>query len=95
MERIVYVHYPDMKEKLLREAIKRFYQIRQIDGLRKKPSTSELLDWLKALSLGGIELEKVTSELPFLGTLLKSEQDTERVAKAASSGGTFGFRRRY
>ena len=95
METIVKVHYPDIEDRLMREAIKKFYWIRQVDGLRKKPSTSELLDWIKALAMGGLDLEKMTSEVPFLGTLIKSEQDTDRVAKIAhSSGGTFGFRRR-
>jgi MoxR-like ATPase len=95
METIVKVHYPDIQDKLMREAIKKFYWIRQVDGLRKKPSTSELLDWIKALAMGGLDLEKIASEVPFLGTLIKSEQDTDRVARTAqSSSGTFGFRRR-
>jgi hypothetical protein len=78
----------------MRDAIKKFYWLRQVDGLRKKPSTSELLDWIKALGAGGIDLEKITNELPFLGTMLKSEQDTEKVARVASSHGSFGLRRR-
>jgi MoxR-like ATPase len=94
MERIVRVHYPDIQDKLVRDAIKKFYMLRQVDGLRKKPSTSELLDWIKALGAGGIDLEKITNELPFLGTMLKSEQDTEKVARVASSHGSFGLRRR-
>jgi MoxR-like ATPase len=94
MARIVDVHYPDIEEKLVREAIKKFYWIREIDGLRKRPSTSELLDWIKALAMGGLDLEKITSEVPFLGTLIKSEQDTDRVAKVSQSHGPFSFRRR-
>jgi MoxR-like ATPase len=94
MEQIVHVHYPEIKDKLMRDAIKKFYWLRQVDGLRKKPSTSELLDWIKALGAGGIDLEKITNELPFLGTMLKSEQDTEKVARVASSHGSFGLRRR-
>ena len=94
MERIVRVHYPDIQEKVVRECIKKFYWIRQVDGLRKKPSTSELLDWIKALAMGGVNVDKIASELPFLGTLLKTEQDTEKVAKVAS-GGSMGFRRRF
>ncbi len=95
MERIVKVHYPDIEDRLMRDAIKKFYWIRQVDGLRKKPSTSELLDWIKALAMGGLDIEKITSEVPFLGTLIKSEQDTERVVKIAqSTSGAFGFRRR-
>jgi MoxR-like ATPase len=94
MERIIYVHFPDIQEKLVREAIKRFYWLRQVDGLRKKPSTSELLDWIKALSMGGVDVGKITNELPFLGTLLKSEQDTEKVTKVSGGAGGYGFRRR-
>jgi MoxR-like ATPase len=94
MESIVKVHYPDIDDKLMREAIKRFYLIRQVDGLRKKPSTSELLDWIKALAMGGLDLEKITSEVPYLGTLIKSEQDTDRISRTSQSGGVFGVRRR-
>jgi len=94
MERIVKVHYPDIHDKLMRDAIKKFYWIRQVAGLRKKPSTSELLDWIKALAAGGLDLEKIASEVPFLGTLIKSEQDTERVARTVQSHGPFGIRRR-
>ena len=94
MDRIIRVHYPDIQEKVVRECIKKFYWIRQVDGLRKKPSTSELLDWIKALAMGGVNVDRIASELPFLGTLLKTEQDTEKVAKVAS-GGSMGFRRRF
>lgn len=95
MERIVRVHFPDIQEKLIRESLKRFYWIRQIDGLRKKPSTSELLDWIKALAVGGVDIEKITNHLPFMGTLLKSEQDTDKMGRFLSSNsGSFSFRRR-
>jgi MoxR-like ATPase len=95
MERIVRVHFPDIQEKLVRETIKRFYWLRQIDGLRKKPSTSELLDWIKALAAGGVDIEKITGSLPFMGALLKSEQDTEKTSRFLSSNsGSFSFRRR-
>ncbi len=94
MEKIVKVHYPDIEMKLVREAIKKFYWIREVDGLRKKPSTSELLDWIKALALGGISVDKITSEIPFLGTLLKNEQDTGRFVRLSNAQGGFGFRRR-
>lgn len=94
MERIVKVHYPDIETKLVREAIKRFYWIREVDGLRKKPSTSELLDWIKALALGGINVDKITSEIPFLGTLLKNELDTGRFVRLSNAQGSGVFRRR-
>jgi MoxR-like ATPase len=94
MDRIVKVHYPDIEAKLVREAIKKFYWIREVDGLRKKPSTSELLDWIKALALGGISTDKIASEIPFLGTLLKNELDTGRFVRLSNAQGGFGFKRR-
>jgi MoxR-like ATPase len=95
MEKIVKVHYPDIENKMVKEALKRFYWIREMEGLRKKPSTSELIDWIKALMLGGVNVEKFTSEIPFLGTLLKTEQDTERFARLSNAQGGFGSKRRY
>jgi MoxR-like ATPase len=77
MEEIVRVHFPDIQESLLREAMKTFYMLREIDEFRKKPSTSELIDWLRALIAGGIPHNKVASEVPFAGTLLKKETDYE------------------
>jgi len=75
MEEIVRVHFPDIKDSLLREALKAFYKLREIDDFRKKPSTSELIDWIRALIAGGIPHDKVSSEIPFVGTLLKKETD--------------------
>jgi MoxR-like ATPase len=75
MEEIVRVHFPEVKDNLLREALKTFYLMRNIDDLRKKPSTSELLDWLHCLIAGGIPHDRVAKEVPFVGTLLKKETD--------------------
>ena len=75
MEEIVRVHFPEVKDGLLREALKTFYLMRNIDDLRKKPSTSELLDWLHCLIAGGIPHDRVAKEVPFVGTLLKKETD--------------------
>ncbi len=75
MEEIIRVHFPDIKDNLLKETIKVFYNLRAIDGFRKKPSTSELLDWIQALNTGGIAPEKINRQLPFIGTLLKKESD--------------------
>jgi len=75
MEEIVRVHFPNIKDNLLREALKTFYKLREIDDFRKKPSTSELIDWIRALIAGGIPHDKVSSEIPFVGTLLKKETD--------------------
>ncbi|PKL39153.1 MAG: MoxR family ATPase [Spirochaetae bacterium HGW-Spirochaetae-1] len=85
MEEIVKVHHPDIEKKLLREALKKFYWIRQFDMLRKKPSTSELIDWLQALMVGGISIKKLEQEIPFLGTLLKKKEDIELVDKSGKS----------
>jgi MoxR-like ATPase len=75
MEEIVRVHYPDIQEKLLKEALKTFYSIRDLNELRKKPSTAELIDWIYALVVGGVPHEQVAKEVPFVGTLLKKEAD--------------------
>ncbi len=75
MEEIVRVHFPDIKNSLLHEALKAFYSLREIDEFRKKPSTSELIDWIRALIAGGVAHEKISSEIPFIGTLLKKETD--------------------
>jgi len=96
MRKIVDVHHPGIKEQLLTTALTRFYEIRETPGLKKKPSTSEVLDWLKLLlaeDLGPEDLRKEgTNVLPKLhGALLKNEQDVhlfERLAFMARSGRT-------
>jgi len=75
MEEIVRVHFPDIKDSLLSEALKSFYKLREVDDFRKKPSTSELIDWIRALIAGGIPHENVSKQMPFIGTLLKKETD--------------------
>ncbi|MCP4871892.1 MAG: MoxR family ATPase [Proteobacteria bacterium] len=80
MRQIVNVHFPTLETELLEAAIVKFYELRGIDGLRKKPSTSELIDWLFVLIRGGVPAADVAKAIPFLGTLLKQEQDLE-VAK--------------
>jgi len=81
MERIVRVHYPGLKSELLREALRAFFEVRETPGLRKKPSTSELLDWIKLLLAEDIPAEALRSDdpkktIPILhGALLKNEQD--------------------
>ena len=85
MEAIVRVHYPDLNEKLLEETLKAFYWLRGINGLQKKPSTSELLDWVQALIIGGLDPDKIYEALPFLGALLKKNQDFDVVQKQLQS----------
>jgi MoxR-like ATPase len=81
MEKIVRVHFPALKKSLLKEALEAFFEIREVPGLKKKPSTSELLDWLKLLMAEDIPPEALTSQdqhkiiPPLHGALLKNEQD--------------------
>ncbi len=81
MEKIVAVHFPDLKKSLLREAMEVFFEVREVPGLKKKPSTSELLDWLKLLLAEDIPPEALRSKdrktiiPPLHGALLKNEQD--------------------
>jgi len=77
MEEIVRVHFPHIQDNLLREALKAFYALRGIEEFRKKPSTSELIDWIQALTLGGIPPARIASEVPFAGALLKKEIDCD------------------
>ena len=85
MEKIVRVHFPDIEKKLLRECLKKFYWIRQFDMLRKKPSTSELVDWIQALKIGGVSIKKIEDEIPFIGTLLKKKEDIDVVANSGKT----------
>lgn len=75
MQQIVKVHIPDVAENILQQCLTRFYQLRGVQGLRKKPSTSELIDWMKALIRAGINLGDLSKEIPMVGTLIKTEQD--------------------
>ena len=95
MEEIVRVHFPDIKDKLLNEAQKTFYVLREIDEFRKKPSTSELIDWIRALLAGSIHHEDITREVPFAGTLLKKETDYDYFVNhyLPRRGGLFNIRR--
>ena len=77
MEEIVRTHYPDVADNLLKNAMDVFYQIRSLKDIRKKPSTSELIDWVNALQIGGIPVEKIRSELPFVGVIVKKDEDLE------------------
>ena len=77
MQEIVNVHYPDLDKHLLGQAMEAFYWIRSMPDVQKKPSTSELLDWLQAMVLGGVPAEAVKQDFPFIGTLLKKNQDID------------------
>ena len=77
MEEIVRVHFPNVDDALLKNAMDVFYEIRSFRDIRKKPSTSELIDWINALQIGGIPVEKIKKELPFIGVVVKKDEDME------------------
>ena len=82
MTDIVKVHHPDIEDEMLRQVLVRFYWLRDLPDLRKRPSTSELIDWIAALRRGGIEPQTIEMELPFLGVLLKRESDVNLASSA-------------
>ena len=82
MTDIVHAHYDNIEDHLLQRAMEAFYQIRDLPTVAKKPSTSELLDWLQALRLGGVDPEKIEKELPYAGILLKKTEDLTAVKNA-------------
>jgi len=84
MGRIVRVHFPDIKSRLLDDCLATFYALREVAGLRKRPSTSELIDWIAALGRAGVDTSDLGARLPFLGTLIKNERDLELVRTAGS-----------
>jgi MoxR-like ATPase len=85
MERIVRVHVPGLDQRLLDLATQAFYWLRDVPGLQKKPSTSELIDWVQALERGGVDHESIVARLPFMGVLLKKDRDVEVAQRALAS----------
>ena len=85
MRRIVLVHHPHLDERLLDLAVAAFYWLRDVSGLQKKPSTSELIDWVQALALGGVDPDEIAQRLPFLGVLLKKDHDVALARRALAS----------
>ncbi len=83
---IVRVHHPDVEDELLKQVLLRFYWLRDLPQVRKRPSTSELIDWIAALVRGGVDKADITREFPFLGVLMKRESDLEVVLAASRSG---------
>ncbi len=77
MARIVDVHHPHLDEGLLKQALDAFYAVRGMERIRKKPSTSELVDWIAMLRLGQPDAVELNEQTPFMGTLLKKEQDLQ------------------
>jgi MoxR-like ATPase len=85
MTEIVRVHHPDVTDRVLDHALEVFFGLRATPKLRKKPSTSELIDWIMALKKANVDLARVSGGIPFLGTLLKTEHDIELVGKRAKA----------
>jgi len=89
MGAIVDVHFPEIKQRLVQNAMKIFYELREVPGLKKKPSTSELLDWIKLLLVEDIDLETLREKdvrkaiPPLHGALLKNEQDVHMFERLA------------
>ena len=89
MRRIVGVHHPEVDEKMVSQAIEVFYELRSMKRLRKRPSTSELVDWIAVLRKAGVVDLKLDSTLPFLGALIKKEQDMVLLADQLAGGRRF------
>ncbi len=87
MKQIVDVHHPNLDAALLDQVLIKFYWLRGQNELRKKPSTSELIDWISALLRSGVTRSRLEAHIPFLGSLLKNEQDTESLLEYKSKGG--------
>ena len=87
MSKIIEVHHPNIKQTLLTQALEVFFELREVSGLKKKPSTSKLIDWLKLLIADDVSqqtlLNKETDIIPLFGALLKNEQDVSLLEKLA------------
>ena len=81
MAEIVRVHFPSLDEALLTQVLEAFYRIRQLPSIKKKPSTSEIIDWIRALVHGGVDPSRVVKEVPYLGVLLKKNEDMDALRR--------------
>lgn len=82
MEEILRVHFGDLEGKLTAQALAAFYWVRSLRDIEKKPSTSELVDWLRALAAGGVDADRLAREIPFAGVLLKKDKDLRTLEKS-------------
>ena len=89
MKKIVAVHHPNLDATLLDHVLVKFYWLREQSELRKKPSTSELIDWIAALLRAGMTPDQIETHIPFLGALLKNEQDTDALQRYDEGGGRY------
>jgi MoxR-like ATPase len=89
MRKIVAVHHPHLEAKLLDQVLIKFYWLREQQELRKKPSTSELVDWISALLKAGVTTAQIEAHIPFLGALLKKEQDVDALQRYDEKSGKY------
>jgi len=89
MRKIIAVHHPHLDATLLDQVLVKFYWLREQTDLRKKPSTSELIDWISALLRSGISMDQLESHIPFIGALLKTEQDVEALNRFDQKSGRY------
>ena len=81
MEAILRVHFGKLEDSLVKQALAAFYWVRELRGIEKKPSTSELVDWLRAMVAGGITPDEITEKIPFAGVLLKKDKDLQTLQR--------------
>ena len=81
MSEIVSVHFPDIEKNLLKQVLEAFYRIRSLPQIKKKPSTSEIIDWISALQHGGFDPKRIVAEVPHIGVLLKKTEDIESLRR--------------
>ena len=86
MTEIVHAHYGEIDKKLVEQAMEAFYSLRDMNELQKKPSTSELLDWIQALIISGVDIKKIVDEIPYVGVLLKKNEDIEVMREIKEKG---------
>ncbi|MCR4629928.1 MAG: MoxR family ATPase [Clostridium sp.] len=82
MRRIISVHYPKLEQDLIDQTIAAFYWVRSLPSVQKKPSTSELIDWIRALTYSGIPYPDIMRKIPFAGVLLKKNEDLDALEAA-------------
>lgn len=86
MEEIIKVHFGNIDKTLCQKALEAFYEIRKMDEIQKKPSTSELLDWIQALMISGVNIDDLSNDMPFVGVLLKKNQDIDIMEEIKEKG---------
>lgn len=82
MNDIIKVHFPEIENNIISQVTAAFYYVRSLRDIQKKPSTSEIIDWIQALTISGIPVDRITKEIPFAGVILKKNEDIEALESA-------------